>query len=255
MLNKFQERNIVFDDFIDNINTIYNEYRSIDPSNLPESYKLRAKMFDAFQKWDQANQIIADPEATQKSGKDKIIEFLFGCVGIPVTGAQISHIYDGGAGGDWSRCIRSLRQDMGFDIDTSKSDPRLKVGVYILNSLEVTETHDRNIDDNTKAKALKRDDFCCQKCHISIDKLNHHLPQKRFEYHHIHPAEFKGGREIDNVATLCNVCHVEIHKYNKTLSPSELDEKNAKSNFLKWLNLTYNDKIKKVEKIQADLFD
>ena len=185
MFNKYDEVSLLLED-----------YKRKIPLGDMDITQLRMKIYEDFQKLDSALELLNDPDCKSKSGHEKLISYLENNVGTPLTGSQLSQIYDGGCGGDWSRSIRKLRTEEGYDISTSKSDPRLAKGVYVLNTMERVEPHDRNIDDVTKSQALARDGYCCQKCKISIDKLHPALPQKRFEWHHIVPAAIRGGKEL-----------------------------------------------------------
>lgn len=54
---------------------------------------------------------------------------------------------------------------------------------------------------NLRIKALKRDEFTCQKCFLE-DKT-----MKVLEAHHILPLCFGGKDELDNLIALCLDCH------------------------------------------------
>lgn len=56
---------------------------------------------------------------------------------------------------------------------------------------------------NVKAYVLYRDNYCCRKCKSSNSKLN---------VHHIVFKSNEGSNSPDNLITLCETCHDEIHK-------------------------------------------
>ncbi|MFA5071451.1 MAG: HNH endonuclease [Candidatus Pacearchaeota archaeon] len=50
-------------------------------------------------------------------------------------------------------------------------------------------------------QVLERDNFACQKCGFK------NLKKEGLEIHHINPKIFNGLNEINNLATLCSICH------------------------------------------------
>jgi len=56
-------------------------------------------------------------------------------------------------------------------------------------------------------RVRRRDDHTCQRCGFSANKeTEHHL-----EVHHITPRAEGGTNALDNLTTICEVCHDEIH--------------------------------------------
>lgn len=183
----------------------------IDPAKIkPEQYVLMSTEQDkvAAYRWNVINEI-------RKSGgstKDKLLEFFRRNVGIPVTGEELSYL--AGNTKEWARRIRELRTEEGWPIVTRNSGRYdLSPGVYILEEDRQTYEHDRRIPDLVRVAVLKRDDFKCTKCgwDHSTPKSNAD-PRHMLELHHIKHHKDGGENTVDNLITLCNVCHDDEHR-------------------------------------------
>jgi len=58
-----------------------------------------------------------------------------------------------------------------------------------------------NLSSELINQVLERDNFTCQKCGFKNSK------QEELEIHYINPKIFNGLNEINNLATLCSICH------------------------------------------------
>jgi hypothetical protein len=58
-----------------------------------------------------------------------------------------------------------------------------------------------NLPQELINQVLERDNFTCQKCGFK------NLKKEGLEIHHINPKIFNGLNEINNLATLCSICH------------------------------------------------
>ncbi len=170
---------------------------------------------DGAHRWNIANEI-----RKKKVGmKEKIIEYFRKNVGKVVTGEEIAYLANGNS--EWARRCRELRTEEGWPIATKSSGrPDLPVGAYILEEDRQAEPHDRRIPDVVRVKVLDRDSHCCKICSWSYQDVRPHDRRHLLELHHIkHHA--KGGENIaENLITLCNVCHDDVHKRNP--SPEDL---------------------------------
>lgn len=72
--------------------------------------------------------------------------------------------------------------------------------------------HDRIIPDPIRVAVLERDGFKCTCCGWSRDKLNRDDPRKMLELHHKQQHKDGGENTVENLITLCNVCHDAIHR-------------------------------------------
>ncbi len=165
---------------------------------------------EAAYRWNLANSIRKENWGLKK----KFLEFFIKNVSKPVTGEELSYLAKGAAG--WPRRIRELRTEEGWAIRTKNTGrPDLPIGAYILEDLRQGKVHDRNIPDSILVKVLERDNYRCKKCGWSIDQKTIGDPRHLLEVHHI-KFHSKGGLNIEeNLATLCNVHHDEIHRLDR----------------------------------------
>jgi hypothetical protein len=80
-------------------------------------------------------------------------------------------------------------------------------------------TVNRNSAAWTRARtaALKRDQYRCQGCTAHPGKT----PGVDLHVHHIRPIHNGGTHDLDNLVTVCNACHTELHRHED--SHDELD--------------------------------
>lgn len=185
------------------------EALGIDPLQiLPNQYVLMRQEADreAAYRWNQNNLI----RKKKGSAKDKILELLRLNVGHAVTSEELRYV--SGEKSEWARRIRELRTEDGWPI-VGKMQGRedLPNGSYLLEADKQSEPHDRRISDETRISVLTRDNFSCTVCHWKRTNINREDPRKRLELHHIINHKDKGVNTIDNLTTLCNVHHDEVH--------------------------------------------
>lgn len=182
----------------------------IDPSKIkPDQYVLMRteQDRDAALRWNVLNDIRREKIAV----KDKIIEYLRKNVGVQVTGEELSYL--AGDAKEWARRIRELRTEDGWPIvtkNTGRSD--LPVGVYVLEEDRQAYEHDRKIPDLVRVAVLERDHFQCVKCGWNRNMLSKDDPRKMLELHHKKQHKDGGENTVDNLITLCNVCHDDVHR-------------------------------------------
>ena len=108
--------------------------------------------------------------------------------------------------------MRELRTEEGWPISTKQTgNPTLPVGVYVLEEDRQTPAHDRRIPDPVRREALRRDNYTCQNCGWSPHIWNRSDP-RFLELHHKQHHAAGGTNELDNLVTLCNVCHDDLHR-------------------------------------------
>jgi len=185
------------------------------PSELssmrPSEYMLLNEEQDreAALRWNVANSIRKEPG----SMRDKILKFLRANVGRSVTNEELRYV--AGNKTEWARRVRELRTELGWPIVTKTTGrPGLDVGSYMLEADRQSPQHDRRIPDDVRRKVLRRDGYKCQNCGWSHDEWNASDP-RHLELHHIrHHA--KGGQNVmENLKTLCVVCHDKLHAKEK----------------------------------------
>lgn len=164
---------------------------------------------DAAFRWNSANTIRKKKLAV----KDKLLEFLQVNVGRPVTGEELRYVADDST--EWARRVRELRTEEGWSIATRTTGrPDLPIGVYVLEDMNRTPPHDRRIPDDVRGEVLVRDFYTCQHCAWKQAMWNP-SDARHLELHHkVHHV--KGGQNsVDNLITLCTVCHHKVHRKEK----------------------------------------
>ena len=167
---------------------------------------------DAAHRWNLAN----ETRRKKLSVQDKILEFLRANVGKPVTGEELRYVAKDRT--EWARRVRELRTELGWPIVTkSTGRPDLAVGAYVLERDRQAPAHDRKIPDPVRRAVLRRDNYRCtnQRCGWHQELWNPADPRHlelHHKKHHVH-----GGENVEeNLKTICNVCHDEIHRVEKT---------------------------------------
>ena len=174
---------------------------------------------EGAERWQLANEI----RNSGGSIRDRLLRFFRENVGTAVTGEELRYVSNEAQ--SWPRRVRELRTEEGWPIRTPHTGrPDLEQGEYILEEDEQDEPHDRHIPDAVRAKALDRDDHQCRNCGWSYDDRteNPDDPRTKLEIHHARPHVEGGENDVDNLVTLCNVCHDEVHRTDELEEPDAL---------------------------------
>jgi len=178
-------------------------------SMKPEEYLLMKDTQDleAAYRWNLSKTI----RKSNTSVQEKILAFLRQNVGKQVTGEELRYV--AGDKTEWARRARELRTQLGWPVVTrSQGRLDLPIGVYVLEEDRQLPAHDRRIPDAVRVAVLKRDGMACQKCSWKHSDISPSDPRKILELHHrVHHVR-GGANTADNLVTLCNVHHDEIHK-------------------------------------------
>ena len=101
---------------------------------------------------------------------------------------------------------------------------------YEYNKFDIQKLKDPNIqgiqyqqgdlyqEENAKSYARKRDKYTCQRCKKSLEDLKKN--NIKLQVHHIKPRSQGGTNVPENLVTLCEHCHKQVHEYlkkNKTV--------------------------------------
>ncbi len=166
---------------------------------------------DAAHRWNLINTI-----RNEKAGvKEKLIKYFLQNVSREITGEELAYLANGAT--EWGRRARELRTEDGWLVKTRNTGrPDLPVGVYVLESSEQAEKHDRKIDDAIRIEVLERDYFSCHKCGWNQSQKQDGDPRQFLELHHLDYHANKGSNNLDNLITVCNIHHDEIHKKHLT---------------------------------------
>ncbi|WP_426447296.1 HNH endonuclease [Siccibacter colletis] len=164
---------------------------------------------EAALRWNEANIL----RRSKVSTKDKILSYLRKNVGRSVTGEELRYLANDSK--EWARRTRELRTEDGWPIVTKNSGrPELEVGTYLLEEDRQAEVHDRKIPDSVRVAVLERDHHACRNCHWSHAHKIANDPRNFLELHHIEHHANGGENTLNNLITLCNVCHDEVHRQN-----------------------------------------
>jgi hypothetical protein len=185
----------------------------VDPTKIkPDQYVLMRNEQDrrAAHRWNVLNEV----RRKKLSVKDKIIEYFRKNVGDEITGEELKYLAKDKK--EWARRVRELRTEEGWPIVTKNSGRTdLAVGVYVLEEDRQAYEHDRHIPDDVRVAVLERDKFRCVKCGWHRGMLSPDDPRKMLELHHKQHHKDKGANTVENLMTICNVHHDEIHRREK----------------------------------------
>ena len=165
---------------------------------------------EAAYRWNTLNSL----RRKKGSVQSKILEYLRMNVGKPISGEELRYLAKEKK--EWARRSRELRTEEGWPVATRMSGRReLPVGVYVLEDDKQAEPHDRHIEDAVRVAVLDRDGNACTVCGWTYEQLVPGDPRKLLELHHVKFHEHKGENTEENLITLCNVHHDEIHRRSK----------------------------------------
>lgn len=180
---------------------------AISSMNADDYILLGEQDREAAHRWNVANDI--RKEST--SVRDRLLKYLRANVAQPVTGEELRYVARGAQ--SWPRRVRELRTEEGWPVATRNSGrPDLEVGVYVLEADRQSEPHDRHIPDVVRVKVLERDEYRCQCCNWHPSDRVAGDRRSLLELHHIEHHAEGGSNDPDNLATLCNVHHDEVHR-------------------------------------------
>ncbi len=181
----------------------------LPPEMGPDQYVLQddRQDLDAAHRWHTANQIRKSSHGIQ----EKLLAYFRVNVGRPITSEELRYVANDRS--EWARRTRELRTEEGWPIVTRyNGNPMLPVGVYVLARDEQVPEHDRHIKEITRREVMERDVWRCRwrGCGWSKDRYDHDA--RYLELHHIVHHLHGGSNEKDNLVTLCNLHHDEVHR-------------------------------------------
>jgi len=175
----------------------------------PDQYVLASEQQDrdAAYRWNLINTI------RKKKGlavKARLLEYMRANVGSAVSIEELRYL--AGDKSEWARRMRELRTEDGWPIYTRmQGHADLPVGTYVLDEDKQAPEHDRHIPDDVRVAVLDRDGFACRVCGWRREQLRKEDPRKFLELHHLIAHAEKGENSVDNLITLCNVHHDQVH--------------------------------------------
>jgi hypothetical protein len=181
----------------------------IDPQLIrPDQYVLVSteQDRDAAHRWNMLNTIRRKPLGV----KAKVLEYFRANVGQPVSLEELKYL--AGSANEWPRRVRELRTEDGWPISTRmQGRTDLPVGTYVLDEDKQAPEHDRKIPDDVRVSVLERDKFSCVVCGWNRTLLTPDDPRKFLELHHLIEHKSKGANTLENLVTICNVHHDQVH--------------------------------------------
>ena len=168
---------------------------------------------DAAQRWKTASGI----RKSKRGSKAKILEYLKANVGQVVTTDELSYVSGGRKA--FGRRARELRTEEGYRIATRFTGrPDLRMGEYVLESLDRLEPHDRSVSPETQRIVYERDRSTCRSCGWNRDRWRSDDP-RILELHHVRHHRDRGPNEPENLIVLCSRCHDDIHARRLLVDP------------------------------------
>ncbi len=160
---------------------------------------------DAAHRWHLANSIRKE----RGGAKSKILRFLQENLGTPVSTEELRYVAGGKS--EWGRRTRELRTEDGWQVATKANGrPDLQIGLYVLQSLQQLPVHDRKIQESVRREAMMRDQHTCQECGWN-HRLQNPSDTRHLELHHEEHHVDGGENVLENLTTLCNICHDVCH--------------------------------------------
>lgn len=138
--------------------------------------------------------------------RDRIREFFESNVGKVVTTQQIREV---ARISEYARRIRELRDEEGMQIKTHVDRTDLKLGEYILESLERLPKISQRITPQLRSEILERNGYTCQLCGASPGEPDPINPNRKIRLHidHVVPISQGGPTTAENLRVLCSTCN------------------------------------------------
>jgi hypothetical protein len=179
------------------------------PPMTPSQYLLLEDRqdLDAASRWQKANQI----RRSSASVRDKILRHLRENVGQRVTSEELRYV--AGDATEWARRSRELRTEFGWPVITRNTgDPSLPIGVYVLERDEQAPPHDRHIREVVRREVMRRDNWSCRWTGCGWPHGFSPQDHRFLEAHHVEHHAEGGENTPENLVTLCNLHHDEVHR-------------------------------------------
>ena len=161
---------------------------------------------DAAHRWHLLNTIRRKPLGV----KAKLLEYFRRNIGKPVSLEELRYL--AGNANEWPRRVRELRTEDGWPISPRMQGREdLPIGTYVLDEDKQAPEHDRKIPDDVRVAVLERDNFACVICGWKRSMLSRDDPRKFLELHHLVEHRAKGANTVENLVTICNVHHDQVH--------------------------------------------
>ena len=147
------------------------------------------------------------PKAKRKSSKRKTLEFLLANMGRVLEWQEIREA--AGNVEQWSRRLRELRDEDGYQILSHNDRADLHPGQYVMETDVQRPAFARNISAGTRAYVLERNGYTCQMCGLAAgDPDPFGGPRKvRLTIGHIIDKSKGGTDDPNNLRAVCVTCN------------------------------------------------
>ena len=110
---------------------------------------------------------------------------------------------------EWSRRIRELRTEEGYQILTHNDRGDLTPGQYLLESKKPQPAFALAISKETRALVLDRNGFTCQMCGAVAGEPHPYDPGRKTRLHigHVIDKSMGGTDDLGNLRAICSVCN------------------------------------------------
>jgi hypothetical protein len=139
--------------------------------------------------------------------KRRILEFLLANIGRVLESDEIREA--SGNVSEWTRRVRELRDEEGYDILTNNDLRELKPGQYLMRSDTRRPAFARGISKETRAWVLERNGYTCRMCGLGAGDPDPFDAAKkvRLVMGHIVDKSLGGGDGPDNLRAVCTNCN------------------------------------------------
>ncbi len=141
--------------------------------------------------------------------KEKIRRFLLANIGRIIESHELQAAADGAV--QYSRRLRELRDEEGWQILSHLDTTELKPGQYILREAPAEARgiqFTRGISAKIRAEVLDRNGFTCQMCGVTPGDIDPATGRRvRLHIGHIKDKSHGGKDELSNLRALCSSCN------------------------------------------------
>lgn len=147
------------------------------------------------------------PKEKRKGSKEKIREFLLANLGRVLSWQEIREA----AGGveQWSRRLRELRDEEGYQILSHRDRSELRPGQYLIETDKQLPAFSREISAATRAYVLERNGYTCQMCGLAAGDPDPYGGPRKVRLHigHIIDKSKGGTDDPSNLRAVCTTCN------------------------------------------------
>lgn len=143
----------------------------------------------------------------KKGSKDLIREYLLDNIGKKLTWQEIREA--SGNVEQWSRRLRELRNEEGYQILSHRDRADLKPGEYVMETDVQLPAFSRDISAGTRAYVLERNGYTCQMCGRAAGDPDPYGGKRKVQLHigHIVDKSKGGSDDPSNLRALCTTCN------------------------------------------------